>query len=113
MSDDKLMIVEHDGIHHATLLPGQISEAGFIESLVELASRTHRIRLIVDFTNVTYVSSAVIGKCVKLHHAVEAASGRIALVNVTGDIAHVFRITRLDESLNLMKDVAAVRAEWA
>ncbi|MBN1508967.1 MAG: STAS domain-containing protein [Sedimentisphaerales bacterium] len=52
-------------------------------------------RLILDFQNVEFMSSAFLGLLVKVHKRVVEAGGRLQLYNLDPRIRKVFEITRL------------------
>jgi anti-sigma B factor antagonist len=53
-------------------------------------------RLVINFGSIQQVSSAALGKLVKLMNRAEAVRGRLKLCGLHADLRHVFRITRLD-----------------
>ena len=59
------------------------------------------MRLAIDFSEVRYMSSAVLGKLINLKKKLNGARGRISLRHLHPDLVEVFRITRLDKVLGL------------
>jgi anti-sigma B factor antagonist len=53
--------------------------------------------LLLDFSNVKFLSSAALAALVDLRHKVKALEGRIGLCHINSIIEEVFRTTRLDE----------------
>ncbi|MFO0951094.1 MAG: STAS domain-containing protein [Isosphaeraceae bacterium] len=53
-------------------------------------------KIVLDFGGIQQVSSAALGKLVKLSSRAQAARGRIALCGLHPDLRHVLQITRLD-----------------
>jgi anti-sigma B factor antagonist len=58
-------------------------------------------RLLIDFERIQQVSSAALGKLLKLMGHAQAVRGRLKLCNLHPDLRHVFRITRLDRIFEL------------
>ena len=69
--------------------------------------------LLLNFTNVEFLSSAALGKLISLHKKVERASGTLKLSNIRPEIFEVFRITRLNEKFNIKDDQETALAEFA
>ena len=53
-------------------------------------------KVILDFTNVEYLSSAALGKLIVMDKKVKAAKGQLSMCGVRADILEVFKITKLD-----------------
>ena len=67
--------------------------------------------LVLDFSNVTVVSSAGLGVLVGLHNRLRAAGGRLVLCWVSPGIVEVFKLTKLDKVFSTEEDTgAALRA---
>lgn len=58
-------------------------------------------RLLLNFSNVERLSSAVLGSVVALNRAVRQAGGKLALCGLRQDLFYLFTITRLDRQLDL------------
>jgi anti-sigma B factor antagonist len=71
------------------------------QQLQGLAAGSGPYRLILNFSNVERLSSAVLGQVVALDLAVRRAGGRLALCGVRPDLSHLLTITRLDRHLDL------------
>ena len=54
-------------------------------------------RLLINFDSIQQVSSAALGKLIKLMNRADAVRGRLALSGLHADLRHVFRITKLDQ----------------
>jgi anti-sigma B factor antagonist len=66
-----------------------------------LLAEVGRRRVVLDFGNVTYLTSTALGKFVGLHSRLQALGGSLALFNVRPEIYEVFALTRLDTILEL------------
>ncbi|MFO1019575.1 MAG: STAS domain-containing protein [Planctomycetales bacterium] len=60
-----------------------------------------RKKIVLDFTNVEYLSSAALGKLITLDKKVKAAKGKLRLCNIRPDIYEVFAITRLNKLFDI------------
>ncbi len=68
------------------------------EQLEEIAKSKEGINLVVDFSNVDYLSSAVLGKLVKVRKiVVKQQNGKMKLCGIKSNILQVFKITKLDK----------------
>ncbi len=70
-------------------------------SLVE--SEGHR-RLLLNFRNVRYLSSAALGKLINLKKKVGVVKGDLKLCCIHPDLLEVFKITRLDQVFQIYDD---------
>ncbi|MGH7174668.1 MAG: STAS domain-containing protein [Gemmataceae bacterium] len=61
-------------------------------------------KLLLNFSNVEYLSSAALGKLITLNKKLQAVSGRLILCNIDAQILEVFEITRLDKFFNIQKE---------
>ena len=53
--------------------------------------------VVLDFTNVSYVDSSGLGTIVGLYISSKSAGCQLQLVNLTGRVKELFRVTRLGE----------------
>jgi anti-sigma B factor antagonist len=58
-------------------------------------------KLLLNFANVEYLSSAALGKLMTLNKKVKAAGGELRLANIKPEIKEVFSITKLDKMLKI------------
>ena len=74
---------------------------------------THKFRLveddgrkdiILDFSNVEYLSSAALGKLITMEKKVKAARGRLRLCSIRPEIYEVFAITKLNKLFQIHED---------
>ncbi|MFO0797160.1 MAG: STAS domain-containing protein [Gemmataceae bacterium] len=68
----------------------------FGEYVFRLADTATRPRIVMDFGNVKFMSSAVLGKLLTLHRKVQAGGGWVKIRNLSPEVAEVFRLTKLD-----------------
>src|SRR5438309_11660659 len=67
------------------------------EQLFSLVDQDHVKKMLLNFRNVEYLSSAALGKLITLNKKVQAAGGRLVLCNIDPQIREVFEITKLDK----------------
>ena len=74
-----------------------------IMSVVESASGG--IKLILDFGNVRFLSSAVLGLLIRLSKRIYEHDGQLKLCNINPKIFEIFKITRLTKTFDIYEDV--------
>jgi len=86
----------------------QIAEELF--SLIA-ASRNHKV--VVDFINVTNMSSGALGILITLHKRIREKDGQLRLCNIRPSIYEVFVITRLNEVFTICETREAAVSDLA
>jgi anti-sigma B factor antagonist len=74
------------------------------DQLFSLVDELGRKRLLLNFGNVEYMSSAALGKLITLNKKVGAAGGLLVLCNIDPAIREVFEITKLDKLFKIRTD---------
>ncbi|MEI7781562.1 MAG: STAS domain-containing protein [Planctomycetota bacterium] len=91
-----------------------LDEASIQELGVELFSlveHDNRKSVLLNFSNVEFLSSAALGKLITLDRKVKAAKGRLKMSNIRPEIFEVFQITKLNKVFDIRKDeVEAISA---
>jgi anti-sigma B factor antagonist len=77
------------------------------EQLFSLVDELGRRKILLNFGNVEYLSSAALGKFITLNKKVNAAGGRLILCNIDPQIYEVFEITKLNKLFNIQKEEQA------
>jgi anti-anti-sigma factor len=72
--------------------------------LKALVDKTLDLRFIVDFSNIQYMSSIVLGKVMELYKQISARKGKLKLCGIDPKIMEVFKIMKLDKVLEIHKD---------
>jgi anti-sigma B factor antagonist len=72
--------------------------------LFNLADNLGSRSLVVSFSQVAYLSSAMLTKLVLLHQKIYAAGGRLGLCGVHPDVQQAFVATGLDKLFNIYRD---------
>jgi len=60
--------------------------------------------LLLDFTNVEYLSSVELGTLIALHKRMKASGGRLTLFNLNAQVYEVFTVTRLQTLLGICRE---------
>ncbi len=66
------------------------------EELFRLVDENKREKMVLNFSNVEFLSSAALGKLVTLERKVKAIHGKLILCGISKSIQEVFKITKLD-----------------
>ncbi len=81
------------------------------KELDELVEKQYMIKMVIDFSKIKFLSSAVLGKLISLNKKITAQKGRLAFCNINPEIMQVFKITRLDKLIPICDDEeAAIKA---
>jgi anti-sigma B factor antagonist len=62
------------------------------------------VNLIIDFVNVRFLSSAVLGLLIRVSKRVNERKGKLKLCGIGTRIFEIFKITRLDEIFDIHED---------
>jgi len=65
--------------------------------LFGLVDEDQRRKIVLDFANVEYLSSAALGKLITMDKKVKAAKGKLRLCTIRPEILEVFQITKLNK----------------
>lgn len=74
------------------------------EDLFSLVDELGRKKILLNFSNVEYLSSAALGKFITLNKKVNAGSGKLVMCHISDEIFEVFEITKLNKLFNIQKD---------
>src|SRR4051794_13706029 len=74
------------------------------EDLFSLVDELGRKKILLNFTNVEYLSSAALGKFITLNKKVQSGGGKLVMCNISDDIYEVFEITKLNKLFNIQKE---------
>jgi anti-sigma B factor antagonist len=69
--------------------------------LFGLVEEDGRKKIVLDFSNVEYLSSAALGKLITMDQKVRAAHGKLRLCCIRPEIYEVFTITRLNKLFSI------------
>ena len=103
-----LQIEYHGEIIVATLTDEKILDDAQLQALegsfMPLIEQTDNIQLIVDFSNVKFLTSSVLGLLIRISKKVYEKEGKLRLCSIDPKIMEVFRITRLDKIFDIFSD---------
>ncbi|WP_020473117.1 STAS domain-containing protein [Zavarzinella formosa] len=77
------------------------------DDLFRLVDELGRRKILLNFGNVEFLSSAALGKLITMNRKVQAVRGKLILCNITKEIREVFEITKLDKLFTIMGDEQA------
>ncbi len=72
--------------------------------LFSLVDDDDREKIILDFSNVEYLSSAALGKLITMDKKVKQARGQLRLCSIRPDIYEVFAITKLNKLFSIYEN---------
>jgi anti-sigma B factor antagonist len=75
------------------------------ESVMSVIEQAERLNLILDFCNVRFLSSAVLGLLIRVSKKVYERDGQLRLCNIDPKIHEIFKITRLNKIFDICRDV--------
>ena len=82
-----------------------------IMSLIE--SDAGKTKLILDFGNVRFLSSAVLGLLIRISKRIYEREGRLRLCNINPKIYEIFKITRLTKIFDIYSDVESAAEDMS
>jgi anti-sigma B factor antagonist len=74
------------------------------EQLFSLVDELGRRKILLNFGNVEYLSSAALGKLITLNKKVNAVGGRLILCNIDPQIYELFEITTTNRLFNIQRE---------
>ncbi len=74
------------------------------DDLFRLVDELGRRKLLLNFSNVEFMSSAALGKLIRLHQRMTQVGGKLVMCGIAKDIMTVFVLTKLDKMLKIVKD---------
>ncbi|MBN2018912.1 MAG: STAS domain-containing protein [Sedimentisphaerales bacterium] len=80
------------------------------ESLMGVIEQADKINLVLDFSNVKFLSSAVLGLLIRVSKKVYERGGQLRLCNISPRIYEIFKITRLTKIFDIFPDRASALA---
>lgn len=75
------------------------------ETIMSVIEQSKGINLVLDFGNVRFLSSAVLGLLIRISKRVYERDGRLRLCSINPKIYEVFKITRLTRTFDIYEDV--------
>ena len=110
----RLDLEEVGDVTVAKFIDKKILDEGNIQiignQLFALIEEDKRQKIVLDFSNVEYLSSAALGKLITMDKKVKAAKGKLRLCAIRPDIYEVFAITKLNKLFDMKDTVEAALA---
>lgn len=83
------------------------------DDLYTLLGKTDSQQIVLDFSGVKFMASAMLGKLVALQKKCEEYRAKLKLCSVTPDILQVFKITKLNKVFDIQSDEATARKSFS
>jgi anti-sigma B factor antagonist len=104
----RLRVRERGDVTVASFMDKKILDESNIEEigkeLLGLVAKKPQIKLLLDFENVQYLSSAALGKLITLNKRVAESDGKLVLCSIKSQIYEVFQITKLNKIFDIADD---------
>jgi anti-sigma B factor antagonist len=104
----RLELEEIDGVTVVNFVDRKILDEQNIQKigdqLFSLVDEDGRRKILLNFGNVEYLSSAALGKLITLNKKVQGVKGKLVLCNIAPQIFEVFEITKLDKFFTIQKE---------
>jgi len=75
------------------------------QSIMSVIEQAEQINLILDFGNVRFLSSAVLGLLIRISKRIYERDGQLRLCNINPKIYEIFKITRLTKIFDIYNDI--------
>jgi anti-sigma B factor antagonist len=75
------------------------------DSIMSVIEQAARINLILDFANVRFLSSAVLGLLIRVSKRIYENDGQLGLCNISPKIYEIFKITRLTKTFDIYNSI--------
>jgi anti-sigma B factor antagonist len=75
------------------------------EAIMSIVDQAGRLRMILDFRNVRFLSSAVLGLLIRISKKIYESGGELRLCNIDKKLQEVFKITRLTKIFDIHRDL--------
>jgi len=75
------------------------------DSIMPVIDQSERMNLVVDFQNVRFLSSSVLGLLIRISKKIYERDGELRLCNINPKIHEIFKITRLTKVFDIYPDI--------
>jgi len=100
-NETPLSVTEQNGVLMVELTDRKILDEVNIgrigEELNTLVMQADDVKIVIDFANVSHMSSSALGMLIMVHKRVCEKAGKLRFCNIQPSILEVFEITRLDK----------------
>ena len=104
-----MKVASKDGLTIVTLedqrILDEVSIAKIGQDITALIQEQITPRLVIDFSQVTNMSSSALGMLITLHKRVREKMGTLVLCNIQPTIEEIFKITRLNEIFTISENL--------
>jgi len=111
VASTSLLVQDYGGVTVATITNNAMLDGMTIEktgeALYKLVDEQNRRKLIIDFSDVRFLSSQAIGVVISMHQKIKGIKGELVLCGVRSEIMEIFKITKLNKLLVFFPDEAA------
>jgi len=83
------------------------------DSIMSVIEQADGINLILNFCNVRFLSSAVLGLLIRISKKIYEHDGRLGLCSINPKIYEIFKITRLTKIFDIYDDVESAADEFS
>ena len=74
--------------------------------LMGIVEKCQKLKLVLSFSQIEYLSSAVLGKLVALHKKIKQCDGELKFCEIRPSIFEVFKVTKLDKLFEVCESQA-------
>ena len=74
------------------------------DSIMPLVEEGAGVKLVLDFTEVEFLSSSVLGLLIRISKKIYETGGELRLCSIDAKINEIFKITRLDKVFQILPD---------
>ena len=107
----RIEVSEKDGVKLVRLRDERIMEETEIRELgselTQLVEANPGIKLVVNFSGVLHLTSAVLGKLITLRRRIEKAGGKLRFCALSDETMDIFQIAKLDIFFDIDRDQQA------
>jgi anti-anti-sigma factor len=107
----KVLVTTEGDVAVACLMDARILDETNVQALhkelEDVVAKKYILKLVLDFKNVTHLSSAVIGKIIALHKQMAKEKGVLKLCGLNTVIRQVFKVTKVDKVIEIHDDVGS------
>ena len=112
----QISVTETDGVAVVRFNDQRILDAGSIqqlgEDLFQLVEAEGRDKLLLNFADVEFLSSAALNRLFMLDKKVKESNGTLKFCSICAGIMDVFAITRLDKHFEILDDESTAVASF-
>ena len=105
------MVQKVGEVRVVTIMESRITEISDIreigDELMEFLEMAEKPQVIIDFSKVTYLSSAMIGKLTAMHKKAKQYKGAVKMCAISPGVMQIFTITRLDKVFEIHPDLTS------